>query len=202
MTKRFLGILFTGLAAATLAAAPDKPKAVAKPAPDEKAQMEAMIKASTPGENHKKLEAFVGTFDAKVTMWEKPGAAPQESTGTSEAKTILGGRYVQEDFQGTFMGQPFSGMGLTGYDNVQKKFVSTWADTMSTGIMTSTGKADPSGNVMEMTASMADPLSGKMMAIRQKMTIADNDHHKFEMWGPAPDGKPFKMMEINYIRRK
>ena len=77
MTKRFLGVLLTGLAAATIATGADKPKAATKPAPDEKAQMEAMMRASTPGENHKRLEAFVGTFDAKVKMWDKPGAPPQ-----------------------------------------------------------------------------------------------------------------------------
>ncbi len=202
MTKRFLGILLTGLAAATIATGADKPKAATKPAPDEKAQMEAMMRASTPGENHKKLEAFVGTFDAKVRLWDKPGAPPQESTGTSEGKMILGGRYVQEDFQGTFMGQPFAGTGLTGYDNVQKKFVSSWADTMGTGIMMSMGTADASGNTLDMSGSSPDPMSGKMMTLRQKMTIADNDHHTFEMWAPGPDGKSFKMMEIDYTRRK
>lgn len=202
MAKRFLGFLITGLTAATLVMAADKPKPAAKAATDEKAAMEAMMKASTPGENHKKLEAFVGTFDVKVKTWEKPGAAPQESAGTSEGKMVLGGRYVHEDFQGTFMGQPFTGMGMTGYDNVQKKFVSTWADTMSTGIMTSAGKANASGNGMDMSGSMADPVTGKMMTVQQKVEIADNDHHRFEMWGPAPDGKNFKMLEIEYTRRK
>ncbi len=202
MTKRFLGFLITGLTAATLVMAADKPKPATKAATDEKAAMEAMMKASIPGENHKKLEAFVGTFDVKVKTWEKPGAAPQESAGTSEGKMVLGGRYVHEDFQGTFMGQPFTGMGMTGYDNVQKKFVSTWADTMSTGIMTSTGKANASGNGMDMSGSMADPVTGKMMTVQQKVEIADNDHHRFEMWGPAPDGKNFKMLEIEYTRRK
>ena len=203
MAKRFAGILLAGLAVAVFATAQDKPKpkAGAKPAADEKAMMDAMMKASTPGENHKKMEAFVGTFDAKVKMWEKPGGPPQESTGTSDGKSVIGGRYVQETFQGTMMGQPFTGMGMTGYDNVQKKYVSTWADSMGTGIMVSTGKPDASGKGMEMTGSAPDPMTGKMMTLKQKMTIADNDHHKFEMWGPAPDGKPYKVMEIEYTRK-
>ncbi len=202
MTNRILGLVLTGVAAAALGLAADKPKPAAKAAPDEQAAMEAMMRASTPGENHKKLEAFVGTFDAKVRNWEKPGGAPVESTGTSEGKMVLGGRYVHEDFQGTFMGQPFTGMGMTGYDNVQKKFVSSWADTMGTGIMMSMGATDASGKTLEMSGSSPDPMSGKMMTLRQKMTIADNDHHTFEMWGPGADGKSFKMVEIDYVRRK
>lgn len=192
---------FVALAAAASAQDKPKPKAAQPAAPDEKAQMEAMMKAATPGENHKKLDAFVGTFDAKVKMWEKPGAPPKESTGTSEGKSVLGGRYVEEHFEGTFMDQPFSGMGLTGYDNVQKKYISTWADSMGTGIMVSTGKADASGKGMTMSGAMPDPMTGKMMTLKQKVTITDSDHHTFEMWGPAPDGKSYKMMEITYTRK-
>src|SRR3989442_441387 len=61
---------------------------------DEKAMMEAWAKVATPGEAHKWLEPVVGTWDAKITMWMTPGAPPQESTGTSENKWVLGGRFV------------------------------------------------------------------------------------------------------------
>ena len=198
------GLILAGLAAASLAAQKpaDKPKAAAAAAPDEKAQMEAMVKAGTPGDQHKKLEHFVGTWDAKVTMWDKPGAPPKESAGTSETKSVLGGRFVEEHFDGTFMDQPFSGMGITGYDNVRKKYVSTWADTMSTGVMVSTGTADKGGKSMAFTASMPDPMTGKMTPMKEKLTIVDDDHHTFEMWMPGPDGKLFRMMEITYARKK
>lgn len=168
----------------------------------EKAQMAAMMKASTPGAQHKQLEGFVGSWDAKVKMWAKPGAPPTESTGSSEAKMVLGGRFVEESFNGNFMGQPFSGMGITGYDNVTKKYVGTWADTMSTGVMMSKGTADASGKVITMTSSMPDPETGKMMPIKETMHITDADHHTFEMWSPDESGKMFKMMEITYSRKK
>ena len=164
--------------------------------------MEAMVKAGTPGDPHKKLEHFVGTWDAKVKMWDKPGAPPKESSGTSETKSVLGGRFVEEHFEGTFMDQPFSGMGITGYDNVRKKYVSTWADTMSTGVMVSTGTAAKGGKSMAFTASMPDPMTGKMTPMKEKLTIVDDDHHTFEMWMPGPDGKLFRMMEITYARKK
>jgi hypothetical protein len=194
--------LATGLAVGTVAFAADQEKKKAAAPPDEKAAMEAMQKAATPGEEHKKLEAVVGTFDAKVKTWMDPSKPPEESTGTSENTWVLGNRYVQMKYQGTMMGQPFSGMGYQGYDNVTKKYVGTWMDTMSTGIMTSTGQADKSGKTMTMSASAADPVSGKMMKLTEKMTVKDNDHHSFEMWAPGPDGKPVKMMEIEYTRKK
>jgi uncharacterized protein DUF1579 len=203
-TTRFSGILAAALfavAALSLADEPKAKKAAAAPM-DEKAAMDAMMKAGAPGDAHKKLEALAGTWDAKVTSWMAPGKPPIESKGKSESKMALGGRFLEEHFEGEFMGQPFTGMGYTGYDNVQKKYVGTWMDSMSTGVMTSSGKMDGDGKTFSMTGSMADPMTGKMSTIKEKVTVADADHHTFEMWGAGPDGKNFKMMEIVYTRRK
>jgi Protein of unknown function (DUF1579) len=177
-----------------------KSKSTAQAPPDEKAMMEAMAKAATPGDAHKKLEPFVGTFDAKVTMWADPSKPPEQSAGTSENKWVLGDRWVESQFQGTFMGQPFSGIGYTGYDNVTKQYQGSWMDTMSTGIMMTKGTM--AGKTMTMSGSMVDPMSGKAQPFREKVTVADNDHHTMEMWGPGPDGKMYKMMEITYERKK
>src|SRR5262245_43993237 len=170
--------------------------------PDEKAMMEAMQKAATPGEAHKKLEPLVGTFDTNVRMWMDPSKPPEDSAGTTVNSWVLGNRYVEQKYEGTFMGEPFSGIGFTGYDNVQKKYVGTWMDTLSTGMMDSVGSADPSGKSFTMKSTMWDPATGKANTVDTKMTVTDNDHHTFEMWAKAPDGKKMKMMEIKYTRKK
>jgi Protein of unknown function (DUF1579) len=175
-------------------------KVTEKKAPDQKAMMDAWMKAMTPGEGHKKLEPFVGSFDVKVTSWMAPGAPPAESSGSAEDRWVLGGRYVQEMFDGQFMGQPFSGIGYTGYDNIKKAFVSTWMDNMSTAIMMTKGSME--GNTMTSSGTMDDPMSGKSQTMNNKVTVLDKDHHTMEMWGPGPDGKAFKMMEISYARKK
>jgi hypothetical protein len=171
----------------------------AKKAGEQKAMMDAWMKSMTPGEGHKKLEPFVGAFDVKVRSWMAPGAPPAESSGSAQNRWVLGGRYVEETFDGQFMGQPFSGIGYTGYDNIKKAFVSTWMDNMSTSIMMTKGSMD--GNTMTSSGTMDDPMSGKSQVVNNKVTIVDNDHHTMEMWGPGPDGKPFKMMEISYARK-
>jgi hypothetical protein len=48
-----------------------------KMSPEQKAAMDAWMKYMTPGEPHKKLDAMIGTWDAKVTSWMAPGAPPQ-----------------------------------------------------------------------------------------------------------------------------
>lgn len=202
---RFAGFLALAMAAlAPWAAADEKGKKAATKGgpPDEKAMMEMMMKAATPGEQHKKLDAFAGTFDAKLKMWMDPSKPPEESTGTAESKWVLGNRYLEQRYEGTFMGQPFSGLGYTGYDNVSKKYFMNWMDTSTTGVMAMTGKWDAAGKVMTFSGTVIDPMTGKPCKITEKVTVADNDHHSFEMWGPDPSGKNYKMMEVSYTRKK
>ena len=170
-----------------------------KPAMDP-AMMAAMEKAGTPGEPHKKLDVFAGKWDTKVVFWPMPGADPMTMTGTSEARWIMGGRVLEQKFNGTFMGQPFEGMGFAGYDNVKKKYWSTWMDNMSTGFFLTTGDAD--GDVWTYTGMMPDPMSGKDVRSDSKITIKDANTHVMEMWGPGPDGKMYRNMEMTYTRRK
>ena len=169
---------------------------------EEKAAMEAMMKAMTPGDAHKLLDGMVGTWDAKVTMWMDPSQPPMVSSGTSENSWVMGNREVMQKFTGNFMGQPFQGVGYTGYDNVKKQYWGTWMDTMSTGVMVSTGNTSDNGKTWKFMSSMADPMTGKDAPMEERITIADKDHHTFEMWSAGPDGKMMKMMEIAYSRKK
>ena len=187
------------LALCTSALFADDPKKAAEDM--QKAQMDAWMKASTPGDAHKKLDGMVGTWNVTVKSWMAPGTPPMESTGTAVNAWVLGGRWMEEKFTGSFMNMPFQGIGYTGYDNIKKQYIGTWMDSMSTAVMMSTGKGG-SGNTWEFASSMDDPMSGKTMPVTEKVTFTDADHHTMEMWSPGPDGKMFKMMEIAYSRKK
>lgn len=203
--KRRLGITLGLSLALTLALAAAGQETGAKPpAPSaaEQAAMQKMMEAATPGPAHQKLKPMIGTWDAKVTTWAAPGAPPLESYGTMTNQWILGGRWIEMKFHGSFMGMPFHGLGYTGYDNVQKKYVGTWMDNMSTGVMLSEGEMDSSGKSIEFIATVSDPLSGTVTESKETMTIVDDDHHTMEMWGPGPDGKSYRMMVIEYTRKK
>lgn len=165
------------------------------------AMMEAMTKAATPGEPHKRLDAFVGTWNTKLTMRMAPGAEPMTSEGTSENRWVMGGRLLEQRFRGNFMGAPFEGLGFTGYDNVKKHYWGTWMDTMSTGMMLAKGWM-PDDKTWIFSGSYPDPMTGKDTRVEERITVNSPDQHTFEMYGPAPDGSMFKTMEIVYTRKK
>ena len=177
-------------------------KQAVTPPMDEKAAMEMMQKLATPGEGHKKLDFLTGSWTAKVSSWMQPGQPPTVSEGKSEHAWVLGGRFLEQRFEGTFMNMPFSGIGYTGYDNYKKKYVSVWMDSMGTAMLHTQGTFDAAGKVMTSSGSMDDFTTGKVVNIREKMTTVNKDDVLFEMYGPAPDGKEYKMMEIRYLRKK
>ena len=186
-----------------LAATPtlaDKPAGKGKGAMDPAAMQEMMAKAAAPGLQHEWLKKMVGSWDCTVKVSMDPSQPMQESKSTSVITSIMDGRYIQEDATGEMQGNPFHGMGITGYDNVLKKFVSTWVDNAGTGIMRSEGMTDAAGKVLTFTGAMIDPATGKMMKYRMVSTVVDDDHHTFEMFN-TQNGKEMKMMQIDYARK-
>ena len=200
--RRPLTVLILSAAFALAAVAFADEKKAAAPPMDEKAMMELWQKMSTPSEGHKKLDPLVGSWTTKNTTWMEPGKPPEVTTGTSEQKWVLGGRYLEQRFEGTMMGQPFSGLGYTGFDNFTRKYESTWMDTTGTAILFTKGTFDNSGKVLTATGQMNDVVTKKPMMLRYKTTIVSADEFLFELFSPGPDGKQARMMEIRYTRKK
>src|SRR5262245_4292578 len=132
--RRF-GWMIVGVVVAVGLARAAEEKKPAAAAPSQEQMMAAMMKAAAVGPEHEKLKAMEGKFDAEVSAFESPGGPAEKSKGVSTSALILGGRYLKIDYSGTMGPMPFHGFGLFGYDNTKKKYVSLWADEMSTSMM-------------------------------------------------------------------
>ena len=162
--------------------------------------MEAYQKAGAPGAEHQRMADMAGTYDLTIKSWNGPTPEPTVDTGTATRTMILGDRVMVEDVTSQMMGQPFTGHGLSGYDNVSKKYWATWMDSMGTGLMTSEGTCDAS-MACSYTGSYNDAMSGQPKTVRMTSRWTDESTEVFEMHGPGPDGKETKMMEITYRKR-
>lgn len=170
---------------------------------DSATQMKAWGEAATPGEPHKMLAKSNGTWNGEVTMWMAPDAPPATSNATMTNKMVMDGRYQLSEMKGSFMDQPFTGMSTTAYDNVTKKFVSTWIDNMGTGIMKMEGPWDESNKTITLTGKMIEPSTGRECTMREVFKIIDDNTQLMEMYGPDPEtGKEFKSMTIKLTRKK
>jgi hypothetical protein len=178
-------------------------KKASKKAPNQEEMMKRWQEAITPGEAHKKLEVMVGTWDAEVKMWMGgANVEPTVSKGTSENKLVLGGRYVEQNFTSEMMNQPFSGIGYTGYDNFNKKYVGVWIDNMSTAMSTMDGSLDKGGKMFTLWGKMDEPMTGeKGKKVKYVTTVIDHDKHVFEVYDLALN-KDKPIMQITYTRKK
>jgi hypothetical protein len=197
----------TSPATASAPSAAQPVTATGQPNPQE--MMKQMIEMSKLNENHKLLSSLDGTWNYSIKMWMNPdpNAKPQESKGTATRKTVMGGRYVMEDVTGKMQmpgedgkmkDMQFKGMGLEGYDNIKKKFVSSWIDSMGTGIQFSEGTYDPATKTLTYTSEM-EPVPGMKSQVREVIKIADNNHMTLE-WYENQGGGEKKTMEIAYTR--
>jgi len=178
-------------------------KPAAKPpemSAEQKAMMEAYMKAGTPGTQHAAMAKRAGDYELTITSWDAPGAPPVTDTGKASRKMVLDGRVMVEMMEGTNHGQPFSGHGMQGYDNVSGRYWGTWNDSMSTGVMVSDGECDDK-DACSFTGSWNDPISKQKTTAHMKSHWTDASTEVFEMNAPGPDGKEFKMMEITYKKK-
>src|SRR5574341_415764 len=198
---RLIYILFTSLClvvTTSLAVAKDK-----KPEKqmDQQAMMELWKKLGTPGEPHKLFASLAGSWTTTTKEWMEPGKPPTESTGTAEMKMLLDGRFLYQEYTSQMMGQPFSGIGIDAYDNLTKKYVTAWMDSMGTGIFIMEGTASADGKTITLKGSHPEPGGGKMTH-RAIWKIVDNNTQTFDMYGAHRGDKETKMLEITYTRKQ
>lgn len=168
---------------------------------EQKALQARMQEYSTPNEHHEFLKSLSGTWTTNVKFWMDPKGEAQESEGTSEAGMIMGGRFLEQKFNGAFMGQPFEGRGLYGYDNIRKEYTGLWFDNMATGIMISSAKHDPATKTMTEEGSMSCPITNERDRwYKAVTTFVDSDHYTYESFMKDADGKEFRSMIISYTR--
>jgi hypothetical protein len=167
---------------------------------DQQKMMEAYMKMSALNENHEHLKNFVGEWDVSTKDWMFQGAEPAVSEGTSKGEMLMGGRFLKMHFKGSMFGQPFEGLQIIGYDNLQKKYVTFWIDSTSTAFYLISGKRDKESNVTAGTGEWPEPMSGGTMKVRDVTELISKDEFKYEMYMTGPDGKEFKTVE--YIAKR
>lgn len=144
------------------------------------------------GPEHAILKKMEGNWDTTMKMMG------QESKGTATYKMDLGGLWLASTFEGSMMGEKFSGRGFDTYDAGKKKYVGVWFDSMSTTPMTMEGTFDAAKKTMTMIGE-APGQDGKMTKHKMVTTMPDDNTINFAMF--MADGTD-PMFTIVYKRKK
>jgi hypothetical protein len=163
-------------------------------------KMKELKKFMEPSDMHKLLASIVGMWDTKETNWMDEKTPPQQSTGTSEYKMILGGRYLQYTHKTILMRIPFEGMGIMGYDNNKKVFVSNWQDNWGTSMLYFEGSMDNATKTITLKGQYDDPAYGKA-ELRQEIKMIDDNHMEEEMYITLQGGKESKYFDMKLTKQ-
>jgi hypothetical protein len=140
------------------------------------------------GEEHKAMAAWEGNW-ASVG---KDCLTGMEMKAVFSNKMILGGKFLMEEMKSED-GQ-LVGIGFLGYDNVYKKYVSIWFDSMDTTVIPMLGVWDEAAKEVVFTADETCPETGKKMTFKNvwKMVDANTNISIFYL---IIDGQEVKLME-------
>jgi len=158
------------------------------------------MKADVPGPIHQRLDDLAGTWDVVVRY--KMGDKQHEGKATCEAKWILDGRFLQQDYNSQFQGKPFHVVQLLGYDNPRKKTIEIMMDNRSTGVLHNEGSISEDGKVITNSGESLDPMTGRPYKLRTVTTIVDGDHFTLEWFRTDDGGKEDGVVSMSHTRRK
>ncbi|HCX33381.1 MAG TPA: hypothetical protein DHV08_07365 [Rhodocyclaceae bacterium] len=155
---------------------------------------DAAMAMPRPGAQHAMLKEHVGTWDAAFKMHMGPQTVEDQATMTY---TMLGDFWLVGEYEGHFMGGPFSGHEMTTSDPATKEFVTCWIDSTSPTMTVMKGTWDATSKTMTQKSTEIDAMSGAKSIGR--MVSVDADTIKYSM---TPEGAPAATMEITYTRKK
>lgn len=160
---------------------------------------EDMETYGAPGDHHERMSQYTGTWNVVGKFWMTPEGPPMETTGRSTIRSILGGRYILEEYSSEFEGEPYHGMLIQGYDNYKEEYFTIWMDNYSTRPMISTGDRDENG-VLQTSTIHYDLLTPAGRPLRSEISEYGPDKMVMSMFDVNKEGVEFKSMEMSYTR--
>jgi hypothetical protein len=180
----------------------DKTKSKDEAAAPQPLTSEQIALLSVPGEAHKKLAAFVGSWNQEVTIHNAGTTEPLKLTATATYELILDGRYVMGRYSGTDeSGSPFEAIDIIGYDAFRNEYINIWLSNQSTSPTFFSGEMNKGENVLTMNGKFDDTMTGVQgQAVKTKLRFVDDNTLEYQSSTKGADGKFILAVEVKSKR--
>jgi len=168
---------------------------------DMAALMQQARKYTTPGEQHKLLERFIGEWDtlARIVM---PGTSGEGEKGTATFDWLMEGRWIKMQSSGSMMGMQTESFSIMGYDNFKMSYVIVTVGTMDTAMLTSEGDLDPGGEALITYGTLDEYLTGEHdKMVKYVWRFVSDDEMTLEVHDLPIGETNTKVVEITFSRR-
>ncbi len=208
-TKRPMGfrlpaLCILGLMIAALAW-PGSLAAQERTAEEKQKIQQRQMEASIPGPEHERLATMQGTWDVETRIWSEPDAEPIVARGTTEAKMVLGGRFLVQTGMYSAPAPPIELMAVMGFDRRSNEYTLVGFDTSGTYWVSGQGPANTAGDEAVLAGVDHDPISGADQVYDFVLRWVDDDTFVtqvvFKDEIHTRGGPPFKMVETTSRRR-
>ena len=127
-------------------------------------------------------------------------AMPPTTMTQTDAMTC-DGRWLHSTSKGNFMGMPYEGHGLLGFDPTTDEFVSIWVDNFAPKIGILRGTQDANTKIITYRGETIGP-AGQPVDTTNTARFQDADHWTMETKSVTKDGKAAGTMKMQYTRNR
>lgn len=153
-----------------------------------------------PTREHEWLRKFVGEWEAEVEMTMDPGQPPMKSKGSNRDR-MLGGFWMISEGGNPEMAYNF--LLTLGYDPQKKKYIGTWADSMTSYLWHYEGTVNAAGNILTLETKGPAPMAPDKLSTFQEVTeFKSDDLRVFTSSLLGDDGKWKTFMTVTSRRKK
>lgn len=164
------------------------------------AKPDAATKKETPMDL---LKSWVGEWDAEITFWFRPGAAPVTTKANLSAELVLDGKFLQQKIDGGDLGPgtpKWSSMSMIGYNPFSKEFECTRYSSTLPVMMPMRGTPGSDAKRLELAGTY--PFMGGNATARDVIISEGPDVQRIESYMSFAGSPEFKGAEIVLKRRK
>jgi hypothetical protein len=159
-------------------------------------------KADRPTPVHKELDRLVGTWDAALEF--RYGDRVMKGTARCEARWVLDGRFVQQEYTSVFMGRKLTILQLIGYDDVKKKLIEVHLASNGNQVLVNEGEVTDGGATWTNVGERLNVGTKKPVKLRTEYRFRDADSFTLSWYQPDPagGGKEVCVVRISHTRKK
>jgi hypothetical protein len=190
------------LAAVASAGAEEPPGARASKAgaPSVSDEIVRYMAVSRPGPEHRWLDPLVGSWNVEL-RWTAKDRAESRTSGTSENRWILDGRFLVCEATSGEGPSRVDSMTIYGFDGREKRFFSLGLHNLATSHLEPTGSYDPATHSFLLSGKVRDEATGRLLVYRELLRIEGPDRHVLRVYLDVRGGPPVSVLEAVYTRR-
>lgn len=151
-----------------------------------------------PGEQHKNLDQFVGSWKASLRIWG-PGNPPRESQldQTMETRWVLDGHFLETNLTGTFLrnGVTFNQKIFRGYNSAFERYSGYLMPNVDVRDVVFHGTYDAATKTFTFKGEEKDPILTDSWIRKEIFTFKDPDHMHIQTFLIFQDGSEAKIAE-------